>query len=84
MYDLEADAFHTPANTALAPSAGKLAKRTGIGTLIGIGAGAALTGVLEVTTPHRYHSEDLQVLGVLMFFGAVTGAVVGFVSAFVT
>lgn len=84
MYDLEADAFHAQAHAALAPSAGKVAKRTGIGTLIGIGAGAALTGVLEVTTPHRYHGEDLLVLGAFVFVGATAGAVVGFISAFVS
>jgi hypothetical protein len=65
------------------PSAGKVLKRTGIGTLVGVAAGAAFAGAFELTDDHTNHEDDPIVFGVSMFLGAVSGAVVGLVSAFV-
>jgi hypothetical protein len=65
-----------------APSAGKLLKRTGIGTLVGVGAGAAFGGVYLATYDHSNHEDDLILVGSSMLIGAMTGAVLGLVSAF--
>jgi hypothetical protein len=84
MYDPEADAFHAHITSGALPSAGKMAKRTGIGTLIGTGAGAAFTGVFLAATPHTDHDEAGLAFAAFMLVGATAGAVVGFVSAFVS
>lgn len=65
------------------PSAGKLLKHTGIGTLAGVALGAAFAGINEASDDHTNHEEDGLVFAASMLIGAVTGAVIGLVSAFV-
>ena len=65
------------------PSAGKLLKHTGIGTLAGVALGAAFAAINEASDDHTNHEEDGLVFAASMLIGAVTGAVIGLVSAFV-
>jgi hypothetical protein len=70
------------AGSSFLPSSEKVLKRTGIGALAGAALGAIFAGLQEVTVDHSNHEDGLIMLGASMLIGAVSGAVLGLVSAF--